>query len=312
MSETNKTETDGRDRLITLVGFQAVMVSLQVVMATAGSGAASGGALGTGGVPSTGGASTDAGTAASGGTSNTGGVGGTTNSLVTAVFTTPASDWDTGYCTTIQVTNASGRQVTDWTVVLDVGRGTVASIWDVDALLNGTQIMAHAKTSNAALAPAASTKFGFCALTPDNKDRATIVSITATTATTGAGGVTGTGGKTATGGTTATGGVGGSTGAVTAIAKMSSDWNTGYCAQVDVKNGRSSAITGWTVVVNIGQSTVYNLWNAHFTASGSLLTVTPLSSNQTLASGQSTYFGFCGVPTGTHYKPVVVSVQSTP
>jgi hypothetical protein len=100
-------------------------------------------------------------------------------------------------------------------------------------------------------------------------------------------------------------------GATSAVVTLSSDWTSGYCANVTVGNAGTSATTGWQVVINLNQSTLASLWSASDTVSGSQLTVTPLSYNATIAPGSSTTFGFCGNATGSNYHPTIVSVSAT-
>jgi endoglucanase len=72
---------------------------------------------------------------------------------------------------------------------------------------------------------------------------------------------------------------------------VTSDWGTGYCADVSIANGTAQAvdwITGFTV-----QGTINNLWNAAYTQAGDQVTATGLAWNKVLAPGASAGFGFC-------------------
>src|SRR6185312_15494041 len=100
-------------------------------------------------------------------------------------------------------------------------------------------------------------------------------------------------------------------GATSATVATSSDWGTGYCANVTVSNAGSSPTTSWTVVINLNQATVSSLWSASQTTSGSTLTVTPLSYNAAIAPGSSVSFGYCANASGSNYHPTITSVSGT-
>jgi peptidoglycan/xylan/chitin deacetylase (PgdA/CDA1 family) len=77
-------------------------------------------------------------------------------------------------------------------------------------------------------------------------------------------------------------------------------WNTGYCVSVTLNNSNSTAVTSFTHVVHLNQSTVVSSWSANFKVSGSTLTITPLANTSIPAKGTLTY-GFCGLATGTNF-----------
>jgi hypothetical protein len=98
------------------------------------------------------------------------------------------------------------------------------------------------------------------------------------------------------------------TNGVTATLSLQSDWGTGYCANVILVNSGSAAVTSWTLVVDLAQSTMTQMWNASSTQSGTQLTVTPASWAASIAVGASVSFGFCGTATGSNYHPALVSL----
>jgi pectate lyase len=101
------------------------------------------------------------------------------------------------------------------------------------------------------------------------------------------------------------------TSSVTGSVAISSDWGGGYCANVTISNGGSSAITSWTAVIQMNQSAMSSIWSATGTQSGSSLTALPASFNAALAAGTSTTFGFCANATGTPYQATTVSVTAS-
>ena len=104
-----------------------------------------------------------------------------------------------------------------------------------------------------------------------------------------------------------------STNGVEATLNLQSDWNTGYCAEVALKNTSAAPVTSWTAVVDLHQSTLSQIWNGIATQSGSQITVKPAGAwNSTLAPGASqVVFGFCGSTTGLNYRPTLASLDVT-
>lgn len=92
----------------------------------------------------------------------------------------------------------------------------------------------------------------------------------------------------------------------TATLTINSNWGTGYCARVAVRNAGTSTISTWSVSLAMNQSTLTNNDGGTFqSTSAGNYKVTPLSWNSTLAPGASTSFGFCANKTGTNYTPTV-------
>jgi hypothetical protein len=126
------------------------------------------------------------------------------------------------------------------------------------------------------------------------------------------GGTPNSGGTTGSGGTSGTGGSAGSAcdngnGKLT----LTSDWGVGYCADVAVSNPGSTAVTSWSVVIDLNQTTLSNSWNGQFTVDGSEMTVLPASSNTIIPPGSSTSFGFCGTAADASHRPTIVCVTET-
>jgi endo-1,4-beta-xylanase len=82
-------------------------------------------------------------------------------------------------------------------------------------------------------------------------------------------------------------------------------WNTGFTANITVKNGSSSALNGWTLTWSQsgGTQTVTQAWNATVTRSGTTYTATNLSYNGAVAAGGTTSFGFNANWSGSNPAP---------
>jgi cellulase/cellobiase CelA1 len=67
--------------------------------------------------------------------------------------------------------------------------------------------------------------------------------------------------------------------------RITNDWGGGYCSDVQIVNQGAATITGWTVIVSLGNSTFGNAWNAVTSVSGGTLTATPMGYNTSIAPG---------------------------
>ncbi|MFI2203769.1 cellulase family glycosylhydrolase [Streptomyces sp. NPDC020192] len=95
------------------------------------------------------------------------------------------------------------------------------------------------------------------------------------------------------------GGGGGSTASCSASYAVSSDWGSGFNADVKVTNTGSTALSSWKVTWTwTGSQQVTNMWNASYTQSGSTVTVVNAPQNGSVPAGGSASFGFGGAPGG--------------
>nr|WSZ16421.1 cellulase family glycosylhydrolase [Streptomyces canus] len=92
---------------------------------------------------------------------------------------------------------------------------------------------------------------------------------------------------------------GGGTAACTASYAVSSDWGSGFNAEVKVTNSGSTALSSWKVTWTWpGSQKVTSMWNASYTQTGSTVTATNASHNGAVPVGGSASFGFGGAPGG--------------
>lgn len=98
---------------------------------------------------------------------------------------------------------------------------------------------------------------------------------------------------------------------VSATAAVTSQWESGYCANVTVTNQQAQTINHWTVVMDVGAATMNAQWQASFSQSGSTLTATNASNNGTLAPGAQTTFGFCTQMPAPVRGPVITSASGS-
>ncbi|MEV0172838.1 cellulase family glycosylhydrolase [Streptomyces sp. NPDC050803] len=95
------------------------------------------------------------------------------------------------------------------------------------------------------------------------------------------------------------GGGGGDTATCAATYTVSSDWGSGFNAEVKVTNTGTLPLTGWKVAWTwSGSQQVTNIWNASYTQSGASVTAVNAGHNGSVAPGGSASFGFGGAPGG--------------
>ena len=94
--------------------------------------------------------------------------------------------------------------------------------------------------------------------------------------------------------------------ALSASLTVISNWDAGYCAEIRVANGGTTAVSTWAVDLAMNASTLGNTWNGGYTATtAGHYDVAPLSWNGAIPAGGSVTTGFCGAKTGTGWTPVV-------
>ncbi|AJE41211.1 MULTISPECIES: cellulase family glycosylhydrolase [Streptomyces] len=94
-------------------------------------------------------------------------------------------------------------------------------------------------------------------------------------------------------------GGGGTTAACKAAYTVSSDWGSGFNADVTVTNTGTKAISSWKVTWTwSGSQKVSSMWNASYTQSGGTVTAVNAAHNGSVAAGGSASFGFSGAPGG--------------
>ncbi len=89
------------------------------------------------------------------------------------------SDWTQGYCADVAVANTGSTATTTWQAVINLNQSTVTSFWSASSAQSGMVLTATPLSWNAALAPGASTTFGFCANATGSNYHPTLVSVSA-------------------------------------------------------------------------------------------------------------------------------------
>jgi cellulose 1,4-beta-cellobiosidase len=106
--------------------------------------------------------------------------------------------------------------------------------------------------------------------------------------------------------TTSAGSTGGTGPSCTATYSISSDWGSGFNANVTITNTGTTATKSWTVTWTWGgNQTITNIWNATDTQSGKAVTAINAAYNNIIAPGGSTSFGFSASYSGTNNAPTL-------
>jgi endoglucanase len=89
-------------------------------------------------------------------------------------------------------------------------------------------------------------------------------------------------------------------------------WNTGFTADLTVRNDGTAPVTGWTLRWTFGGSqAITNSWNATVTQTGTAVTATNLDHNRTITPGGTAAFGLQANYTGTAPMPTAFTLNGT-
>jgi hypothetical protein len=99
---------------------------------------------------------------------------------------------------------------------------------------------------------------------------------------------------------------------MTASLRYTTQWQTGYCAEITVTNHGSTSTGSWEVVFDVHQSSPYNTWNAAFSHNGSVYAADSLDWNRILQPGGSQTFGLCANKTGSTWQPQILAASHCP
>jgi cellulase/cellobiase CelA1 len=243
------------------------------------------------------------------------------------------TDWPTGYCDNVTVKNSGTSSTTSWTVVIQLNKATENQIWNATGTTSGSQLTAKSLSWNATIPAGGSTSFGYCATKTGTPATPSIVSVTGTfipvivdaavvdsapiadawipVDTTKLDVAKLDVPKLDVAKLDVVGVDTSLPGDVTTSLAVQTTWETGYCMNATVTNGKATGISTWTVVINLNQSTFSQIWNGVQTVSGSTMTVKPVSFNAAIPAGGTASFGFCGTKTGTNFMPTVVSTTGS-
>jgi aryl-phospho-beta-D-glucosidase BglC (GH1 family) len=220
-----------------------------------------------------------------------------------------ASDWNSGFTGEITITNTTNQTMKNWQVSFTMP-ATITNIWNATELgRTGNEHRLVAKSYNNSIAPGQKVTLGFNAspgggavnvtnLVVDWPEEGNTTGGTSGTGTSGTGtSGTGTSGTGTSGtGTSGTGGTPSPSGQVTY--SISSNWTSGFGAQVEIRNPGSTTMQNWTLEFTL-PANIDSLWNGNVLShQGNTYKIGPADWNKTIPAGGAVSFGFNGSPGG--------------
>lgn len=73
------------------------------------------------------------------------------------------SDWKSGYCSRVSVTNTGHDSLRDWQIVINLGQARLTQLSNANSNLVGARMTVSAASKNAWISAGDSTSFDFCA-----------------------------------------------------------------------------------------------------------------------------------------------------
>jgi cellulase/cellobiase CelA1 len=85
---------------------------------------------------------------------------------------------------------------------------------------------------------------------------------------------------------------------------IANQWNTGFTADVTIKNTGSSTVNGWTLTWTFpNNQQITNAWNTTTTQNGQNVSASNVDWNRNISSGGTASFGFQASYSGSNAKP---------
>lgn len=94
-----------------------------------------------------------------------------------------------------------------------------------------------------------------------------------------------------------------------ATAQIQSDWQSGFCLSVQVRNLGRRSVDDWRLTFEMNQAQIRQSWNGDFQQQDSQYEVIPPAWGQPLHPNQGVDLGFCADKTGADYRPRSFSVK---
>jgi cellulase/cellobiase CelA1 len=104
-------------------------------------------------------------------------------------------------------------------------------------------------------------------------------------------------------------------GSLMASLQVVTDWGGGYCVNLQATNTSTLPTTDWSVLIDTGASTIYDIWNGTSSANMGIIDIAPAFNwNMVIEAGLTNdSIGFCAnrIVPGSGVLPVVISGSAT-
>ena len=98
-----------------------------------------------------------------------------------SVSLTYKSDWKSGYCSRVSVTNTGNDSLRDWQIVINLGQARLTQVSNANSNLVGARMTVSAASKNSWISAGDSTSFDFCASAGGSDYHPTLESVTVPT-----------------------------------------------------------------------------------------------------------------------------------
>jgi len=185
------------------------------------------------------------------------------------------SDWNDGFCEDVEIKNISNSTL-KWQVSVDVA-GVINNLWSANYTQDSSthKLTASGVSWNSLLTPNQTTSFGYCA----TKIAGTIDKDSSTDSS-----------------------------KLVITQSRDSDWNSGFCEKIKVKNNEDKKIIQWEISFDV-EGKINNLWSANYTQDTNLRVIASgLSWNSDIPANGSIEFGYCATKVTEATNPDEIAV----
>jgi endoglucanase len=268
----------------------------------------------------------------------------TSNQSQLKVVSNIQSDWQSGFCMTMQVSNQGNTSVRNWQVTFQMNQAAINNSWNATFKPQGAQYVATPLDWARVVEPGQSRELGFCANKLGSDYQPQQVSVSAITASS-----TPSSNQVAINSVTPSAApvfptpqqetdtsepnlvskpsvsvsttdqnlsktvqspkMASKLSPLKVTSNMQSDWQEGFCVTLQVANQGDTSVRDWQARFQMNQAAINNSWNGNFKSQGSEYVVTPPDWAQVIGPGQSQELGFCANKLGSDYQPRQVSVS---
>ncbi len=226
----------------------------------------------------------------------------TTGQSQLKVVSNVQSDWQDGFCMTLQVTNPGSTSIRDWQMTFQMNQAAIKNSWNGNFKSQDSQYVVTPLDWGRVIEPGQSRELGFCANKLGSDYQPRQVSAVATSSTSSqqlSPDVTATAQNLSKS----------VQNQLKLTSNMHSDWQEGFCISLQVANQGNTSVRDWQVKFKMNQAAINNSWNGIFKSQGSQYVVTPMDWGRVIEPGRSQELGFCANKLGSDYQPRQISVS---